>query len=84
VLAVFTKRHAQAFGAKTTHALGELAVAVIGCSGTGSPTIAQLAHLGIARLVLVDPDYVLEHKLNRILYALGDAVERIGLGTMVE
>jgi hypothetical protein len=96
VLAGFTKRHAQAFGAKTTSDLSALAVAVIGCSGTGSPVIAQLAHLGIGRLVLIDPDRVLEHNLNRILYAtmadigrfkvdvLGDAVERIGLGTIVE
>jgi hypothetical protein len=94
----FTKRHAKAFGAGTTRALRELSVAVVGCSGTGSPTIAQLAHLGVGRLVLVDPDKVHELNLNRILYAtmddakakrlkvevLGDAVERIGLGTIVE
>jgi hypothetical protein len=94
----FTKRHAKAFGARTTRALRELSVAVVGCSGTGSPTIAQLAHLGIGRLVLVDPDRVHELNLNRILYAtmedakarrlkvevLRDAVERIGLGTVVE
>ncbi len=73
-------------------------MAVVGCSGTGSPTIAQLAHLGVGRLVLVDPDKVHELNLNRILYAtiedvrarrfkvdvLADAVERIGLGTVVE
>jgi hypothetical protein len=94
----FTKRHAKAFGARTTRALCELSVAVVGCSGTGSPTIAQLAHLGVGRIVLVDPDKVHELNLNRILYAtmedakarrfkvdvLGDAVERIGLGTVVE
>lgn len=92
----FAKRHAQAFGAKTTADLGGLAVAVIGCSGTGSPIVAQLAHLGVRRLVLVDPDSVLEHNLNRIVYAtaadigrfkvdvLGDSVEKVGLGTAVE
>lgn len=63
----FTKRHAKAFGARTTRALRELSVAVIGCSGTGSPTVAQLAHLGVRRLVLVDPDRVRELNLNRIL-----------------
>lgn len=31
----FTNRHAQAFGARTTRALRELTVAVVGCSGTG-------------------------------------------------
>jgi hypothetical protein len=94
----FTKRHAKAFGDRTTRALRELSIAVVGASGTGSPTIAQLAHLGVARLVLVDPDVVHELNLNRIYCAtmedakakrfkvdvLGDAVERIGLGTVVE
>jgi hypothetical protein len=94
----FTKRHAKAFGARTTRALREIVVAVVGCSGTGSPIVAQLAHLGVGRIVLVDPDRVHELNLNRILYAtmedakarrfkvevLGDAVERIGLGTVVE
>lgn len=97
-LAEFTTRHAKAFGARTTRALRELSVAVIGCSGTGSPTIAQLAHLGVGRLVIVDPDKVHKLNLNRIFYAtmadadarrfkidvLGDAIDRIGLGTIVE
>ena len=93
-LEAFTKRHAQAFGERTTRELQELSVAVVGCSGTGSPTIAMLAHLGVGRLVLVDPDRVHELNLNRILYAtmedakakrfkvdvIGDAIERMGLG----
>jgi hypothetical protein len=93
----FTKRHAKAFGAPTTQALRGLAIAVVGCSGLGSPTIAQFAHLGVARLVLVDGDKVHMLNLNRIFYAtaedarkerfkvdvLADAVERIGLGTVV-
>jgi hypothetical protein len=93
----FAKRHAKAFGERTTRALRELRVAVVGCSGTGSPLIAQLAHLGVGVLVLVDHDKVHELNLNRIYYAtmedakaerfkvdvLGDAVERIGLGTIV-
>lgn len=54
----FTKRHAKAFGDLTTRVLRELRVAVVGCSGTGSPLIAQLAHLGVGKLVLVDPDKV--------------------------
>jgi hypothetical protein len=46
-----------------------MAVAVVGCSGTGSPVIEQLARLGVGRLVLVDPDHVEEKNLNRILNA---------------
>jgi hypothetical protein len=50
---------------------------VIGCSGTGSPLIEQLVRLGIAKLVLVDPDVVEEKNLNRILHAtIADALAR--------
>jgi hypothetical protein len=65
----FTHRHAQLFGAGTTRRLRELAIAVVGCSGTGSPLIEQLARLGVGRLVLVDPDRVEEKNLNRIVNA---------------
>jgi molybdopterin/thiamine biosynthesis adenylyltransferase len=65
----FTQRHAQLFGSGTTRRLREMAVAVVGCSGTGSPLIEQLARLGVGRLVLVDPDRVEEKNLNRIVNA---------------
>jgi hypothetical protein len=94
----FARRHAQAFGAGTTAMLSKLTIAVIGCSGTGSPVIGQLARLGIGKLILVDPDYVEEKNVNRILNATLDdawhkrlkvdvmerAVLRIGLGTEVQ
>src|ERR1017187_929930 len=65
----FAQRHAQLFGSGTTRRLRELSVAVVGCSGTGSPVIEQLARLGVGRLVIVDPDRVEEKNLNRILNA---------------
>jgi hypothetical protein len=65
----YTQRHAQLFGTGTTRRLREMSIAVIGCSGTGSPVIEQLARLGVGRLVLVDPDNVEEKNLNRILNA---------------
>ncbi len=65
----FAQRHTQLFGAGTTRRLREISVAVVGCSGTGSPVIEQLARLGVGRLVLVDPDRVEEKNLNRILNA---------------
>ena len=94
----FTQRHAQMFGAGTTRLLRELAVAVIGCSGTGSPLIEQLARLGVGRFVLVDPDRVEEKNLNRILNAtredsylhrpkvevMARAIAAMGLGTELE
>lgn len=96
-LPAYTQRHAQAFGEGTAQTLRKLSVAVVGCSGTGSPVVEQLKRLGIGRLVLVDPDRVEEKNLNRILGAtmedaqqgrfkvdvLADEIARTGLGTEV-
>ena len=93
----FAERHAQLFGQGTTALLGGLRVAVVGCSGTGSPVIEQLVRLGVGELVVVDPDHVEERNLNRILGAtvedarrrrlkvevVEEHVRRIGLGTEV-
>jgi hypothetical protein len=94
-LEAFTDRHARAFGAATTRLLRRLTVAVVGVSGTGSPLIEMLFRLGVGRLLLIEPDFVNEENLNRIVYAtradigrlkvnvIGDAIERAGLGTEV-
>ena len=93
----FAIRHAQAFGNGTTEILRQLSIAVIGCSGTGSVVVEQLARLGVGRLVLIDPDTVEEKNLNRILntgkedaylkrlkvHALASAIARMGLGQEV-
>lgn len=98
VLPEFMLRHGQAFGRGTTALLRRLSVAVVGCSGTGSPVVEMLARLGVGRLVLVDPDLVEEKNLNRILNAtlsdaregrfkvdvLARAIAAIDLGTTVE
>jgi hypothetical protein len=94
----YVERHAQLFGAGTIQRLRNLSVAVVGCSGTGSPVVEQLARLGVDRLVLVDPDMVETKNLNRILNAtredaflhrpkvevLARAIALMGLGTEVE
>lgn len=94
----FTASHAQAFGQGTTNLLQHLSVAVVGCSGTGSPVIEQLVRLGVGRLVLVDDDIVEERNVNRILNstmqdahekrpkveALAESIKRMGLGTSVK
>jgi hypothetical protein len=69
------RRTRQAFGAGTVGALGSLQVAVIGCSGTGSVVIEQLARLGLGGFVLVDPDHVEHKNLNRILNATWEDAE---------
>ena len=93
----FTERHAQLFGPGTTSLLRRLRIAVVGCSGTGSPVIEQLVRLGVGELVLVDPDRVEARNLNRILGATAEdaarkrlkveviarGIDHIGLGTRV-
>jgi hypothetical protein len=94
----FARRHAQLFGSGTTRRLRELSVAVVGCSGTGSPVIEQLARLGVGRLVIVDADRVEEKNLNRIINAtredaflkrpkvevMARAIAAMGFGTELE
>lgn len=92
------QRHIQLFGTATFNRMRGLSVAVVGCSGTGSPLVEQLARLGVARLVLIDPDFIEDKNLNRILNAArldaylkrskvevaGRSITRMGLGTDVE
>lgn len=61
------ERNRQAFGTKTVSMLKNMKIAIIGCSGTGSPTIEQLVRLGVGELVLIDPDVGDLVNLNRIL-----------------
>jgi hypothetical protein len=93
-----TGRDTPAFGRAMVADLRRLSVAVVGCSGTGSIVVEQLARLGIGRLVLIDPEAVETKNLNRIVNATGAnaasgtakvevarrAIEAIGFGTVVE
>ncbi len=60
-------RNIQTFGKGTVNLLKTLSIAIIGCSGTGSIIVEQLARLGVGKLVLVDPDKIEEKNLNRII-----------------
>lgn len=93
----FVASHAQIFDEGTIERLRRLSVAVIGCSGTGSPVVEQLMRLGVGEIVVVDDDRMEDRNVNRILNStmndvrdarlkvdvLGDAVEQAGLGTCV-
>ncbi|QDT33946.1 ThiF family adenylyltransferase [Thalassoglobus polymorphus] len=92
----FAWRNAQAFGAGTTGLLRQLSVAVVGCSGTGSPMLEMLMRHNVGHLVLVDPDRIDEKNLNRITFArksdIGQLkvevaekwIKSVALGTVVE
>lgn len=94
----FTRRHAQAFGERTTAMLGDLVVAVIGVSGTGMPTVEMVSRLGVRKLILVDPDVVERKNTNRLPNTFAEdvtrkafkvdaaerAISRMGFGTVVQ
>lgn len=89
--------HRQAFGDMTFEKMSNLCVCVVGCSGTGSPVIEQLARLGVGEIILIDDDHVEAKNLNRIVNAteedatenkpkvhvLADAIKRMGTGVAV-
>jgi hypothetical protein len=94
----FGLRIAQAFGEGTYRLLRRLRAAVVGCSGTGSLVVEQLARNSVGGLVLVDPDRAERKNLNRIpqetmedalrktfkVDVLERAVAAMGLGTAVD
>lgn len=93
----YARRVAQTFGAGTFDTLQRMRIGVVGCSGTGSPVIEQLARNCVGELVLVDPDVVEEKNLNRILNTTmedalkgalkvdvaASSIQRMQLGTIV-
>lgn len=91
----FSLRTIQAFGEGTYDMLTQLRIGVIGCSGTGSPTIEQLSRLGVGELVIVDPDTIEVKNLNRIVNSrmadvgkskvevISEAIKSQGLNTKV-
>jgi molybdopterin/thiamine biosynthesis adenylyltransferase len=62
-------RQALALGEAGHGALRAIRVGVVGLGGVGSLVSAQLGHLGVGEIVLVDGDVVEESNLSRILAA---------------
>ncbi|MBT1697142.1 ThiF family adenylyltransferase [Fulvivirgaceae bacterium PWU4] len=91
----FAQRTIQAFGEGTYAKLKKLKIGVVGCSGTGSPTIEQLVRLGVGSIFLIDPDEIEDKNLNRIINSkqkdigrskvevLAEVINNMGLGTTV-
>ena len=62
-------RQVRAWGADGQEAIAEARVVVVGTGGTGSHVITQLAHLGVRKLLLIDPDTIEESNLPRLIGA---------------
>lgn len=60
-------RQVRAFGVDGQRALARLRVGIVGLGGTGSVVALQLAHLGVADFVLIDPDRIEVTNLNRLV-----------------
>lgn len=71
------ERTSQLFGEGTYQRLKTLRIGVVGCSGTGTPTIEQVYRYMVGKIIVVDPDRVEYKNLNRILHSKArDAHER--------
>lgn len=62
-------------GPESDRVLATLSVAVVGLGGGGSHVSQQLAHLGVGRPVLIDPDRVEDTNLNRLVGATSADVQ---------
>ena len=88
-------RQAAAFGQPFVDMLRSLRVGIVGCGGTGSPTITLLARAGIGELVLIDNDLLEKTNLNRVrgsrledvgknkALILGDFIRSLGLSVQI-
>ena len=63
-----SKHERQSFLGKTSEQdLKATRVGIIGLGGGGSHVVQQLAHIGVEKYVLVDPDTIDETNLNRLV-----------------
>jgi len=62
-------RQIRAFGKLGQSRLRGLTVAIVGAGGAGSLAIEGLAHLGVGRLLIIDPDRLGATNLNRVVGA---------------
>ncbi len=62
-------RQVRAFGVEGQKSLERLTVGIVGLGGMGSLVAQQLAHLGVRRFILVDPDTLEVSNLNRVANA---------------
>ena len=60
-------RSVRAFGAEGQAAIAALTVGIVGLGGVGSLVAEQLAHLGVATFILLDPDVIEQTNLNRVV-----------------
>jgi molybdopterin-synthase adenylyltransferase len=70
------ERQARAFGAAGQRLISAVKVAIVGLGGTGSHVAQQLAYLGVANFLLVDPKRLTITNRNRVV---GTVASDVGL-----
>src|SRR5437764_724690 len=73
-------RQIRVFGSSIQRQLRSLRIAVVGVGGTGSIIAQELAHLGVADFLFLDPDTVAETNLNRLAGATRNDLGRLKVG----
>ena len=63
-------RNTALFGKRGQGRISDARVLIAGVGGLGSHIGQQLAHLGVRRFALVDPDIITESSLNRVVGAV--------------
>jgi hypothetical protein len=70
-------------GSDSDAVFAEAEVAVVGLGGGGSHVVQQLAHLGVGRFVIVDPDVIEDKNLNRLVggtaYDVTEALPKVAI-----
>src|ERR1700742_3841648 len=65
-------------GADSEIVLGRSRAALVGLGGGGSHIALQLAHIGLGNFLVIDPDFIEDTNLNRLV---GANMEDVKLGT---
>jgi len=65
-------------GANSETVLRHSRAALVGLGGGGSHVVQQLAHIGLGNFLLIDPDFIEDTNLNRLV---GATLEDVKLGT---
>ncbi len=65
----FLRRTYDTWGTGVQDAIGRLRFGIVGVGSVGSLVAEALARIGVSRVVLIDPDRVEPHNLDRLLHA---------------
>ena len=62
------RRTFNSWGAESQNTISRLRIGIVGLGSVGCIVAEALARIGISQVILIDPDHVEEHNLDRLLY----------------